>query len=64
MITEKDAAVMQKGIKESKIEVRGFLTTKFDYFDAHQERVLNIAEAGSEIDEYGNFKETRISSRA
>jgi len=40
------------------------LTSNFDYFDAHQERVLNIAEAGTKVDEFGNFTETRLSSRA
>jgi len=64
MITEKDAEAIKKGIKADKIEVRGFLTPKFDYFDAHQERVLNIAEAGTKVDEFGNFTETRLSSRA
>jgi hypothetical protein len=32
--------------------VRGYLTNEYNYFDAHQERVLNIAEAGTEVDEY------------
>ena len=63
-ITEKNAAVLKKGIKAKEIEVRWFLSDKFDYFDAHQERVLNIAEAGSTTDEFGNFDDTRLSSRA
>lgn len=41
----KDAAAVKKAVKAEKINVRGFLTTKFDYFDAHQERVLTVAEA-------------------
>lgn len=64
MISEADALEMKKWIKADKIEVRWFLTPKFDYFDAHQERVLTIAEAGSPTDEFGNFLETRLSSRA
>jgi DNA-directed RNA polymerase subunit beta len=64
IITDKDAEAISKGIKADKVEVRGFLTTNFDYFDAHQERVLNIAEAGTATDEFGNFTETRLSSRA
>lgn len=64
LITEKDAEAILKNVSEKKIEVRWFLTSKFDYFDAHQERVLNIAEAGTKTDEFGNFLETRISSRA
>ena len=64
MITKEDAKAIKKAIKADKIEVRWFLTPKFDYFDAHQERVLNIAEAGTKVDEFGNFTETRLSSRA
>ena len=64
MITKEDAKAIKKAIKADKIEVRWFLTPKFDYFNAHQERVLNIAEAGTKVDEFGNFTETRLSSRA
>ena len=54
---------MQKSIKKDKIEVRWFLWSNFDYFDAHQERSLTIAEANAQIDDFGNFKNTRIGSR-
>ncbi len=64
IITAKDAENIKKGVKADKIEVRWYLTPKFDYFDAHQEKVLNIAEAGTKVDEFGNFTETRLSSRA
>lgn len=64
LITENDAKTIKDKIKDSKIEVRWYLTSDFDYFDAHQERVLNIAEAGTPVDEFGNFTDTRISSRA
>jgi DNA-directed RNA polymerase subunit beta len=64
LISEKDAGEIQKALKDEKILVRGFLTPDFDYFDAHQERVLTVAEAGSQIDQYGNFADTRISARA
>lgn len=64
LITEKDAQAIQKSLKDDMILVRGFLTQNFDYFDAHQERVLTVAEAGSQIDQYGNFADTRISARA
>lgn len=63
-ISESDAKIIKEKIKSEKIEVRWFITEKFDYFDAHQERALNIAEAGTATDEFGNFKTTRISSRA
>lgn len=64
LITDNDAKSIKELIKASDIEVRWFLTEDFDYFDAHQERILNIAEAGTATDEFGNFTETRISSRA
>ena len=63
-ITAKDAKSMKTKIKASEIEVRWFLWDGFDYFDAHQERSLNVAEANTEVDEYGNFTSTRLSSRA
>ncbi|MCH2188407.1 DNA-directed RNA polymerase subunit beta, partial [Candidatus Gracilibacteria bacterium] len=59
-----DAKKIEKSKKDKKIQVRGFLGSKFDYFDAHQERVLTVAEAGTEVDEFGNFTDTRISARA
>ena len=64
VITEKNAKDIKSKIKAKEVEVRGFLGSKFDYFDAHQERTLNIAEANTEVDDYGNFITTRISSRA
>jgi DNA-directed RNA polymerase subunit beta len=64
LMTEKDAAAVAKALTEKMIKVRGFLSAKFEYFDAHQERVLTVAEAGSDTDEFGNFVETRISARA
>ena len=44
-ITEADAVKLQKDFGEKTLHVRGFLGSKFDYFDAHQERVLTVAEA-------------------
>jgi len=64
MITVEDAINIKELLKASSVEVRGHLSSDYDYFDAHQERVLNIAEAGTEVDEFGNFTDTRISSRA
>jgi len=63
-ITEDDAKTIKEKIKSDKIEVRWFIIDRYDYFDAHQERALNIAEAGTSTDDFGNFKTTRISSRA
>jgi len=59
-ITPELAERLKKELSSKEIEVRGYLTSEFDYFDAHQERVLVIAEANSEIDEFGNFKKTRL----
>jgi len=63
-MTEADAKNVQKKLKADKVEVRGFLSTKFDYFDAHQERKLTIAEANTKTDDFGNFTDTRLSSRS
>jgi DNA-directed RNA polymerase subunit beta len=62
-ITEADAKKLKEQYTGKTIEVRGFLTTDYEYVDAYQERKLIIAEANSESDEYGNFTETRISAR-
>jgi len=64
LINEKDATNIKKSIKDKKVTVRWFLWDSYDYFDAHQERVLTIAEANSKTDEFGNFNDTRIPSRA
>ncbi len=63
-ITEAQAKEIKEKIAAKKIEVRGFLGKKFDYFDAHQERKLTVAEAGTKIDEFENFTDTRLSARA
>jgi len=63
-ITEKQAEAMKTKIKAKEILVRGYLSDEYDYFDAYQERALTIAEANAKIDEYGNFKNTRIGARA
>lgn len=63
-ITPELAQELKAKIKASKIEVRWYLTAEYEYFDAHQERVLVIAEANSDIDLYGNFVKTRIWARS
>lgn len=62
-ITKSLAETLKEEVKSSYIEVRWFLGNSFEYFDAHQERALNIAEAWTPVDEFWNFKDTRISSR-
>ena len=54
---------MQKEITAEVIPVRGYLTGDYEYYDAHIERQLTIAEANSPTDTYGNFTETRLSAR-
>lgn len=62
-ITKKDAEFIKEKVSSSDIKVRWFLLEEYEYFDAHQERVLVIAEANTEVDEFWNFKKTRIWSR-
>ena len=62
-ITKALAEQMKKSIKAKQVEVRGFLTEEYEYVDAHEEQQFVIAEANSELDEHGNFGDTRIGSR-
>ncbi|MDD2516130.1 MAG: DNA-directed RNA polymerase subunit beta [Candidatus Gracilibacteria bacterium] len=62
-ITEELAKSIQKNIKDSEIEVRGFISGEHDYYDAYQERNLTIAEANTPVDIFGNFLNTRIGAR-
>ncbi len=62
-ITEIKAKEIAKNSKSADIDVRWFLENSFDYFDAHQTKVLIIAEAWTLMDEFGNFTSTRISCR-
>ena len=64
IITKELAEKIKKEVKTKKIEVRGFLSSDFEYFNAQQEKVLVVAEANSFFDKFGNFTETRISARA
>lgn len=63
LITPELAKEIVKNIKTETIEVRGFLSSDHEYFDAYEERDLVIAEANTKTDEYGNFTETRLSAR-
>ncbi len=62
-ITVENAKDLQKRVKTEEVEVRGFLSTDHEYFDAYEERELVIAQANTPVDEYGNFTETRLSAR-
>ena len=62
-ISKANAKKIKESITSDTIEVRGYLTPEYAYYDAHAERSLTIAEANSPVDDYGNFTETRISAR-
>ncbi len=62
-ITSDMAKKLKAELSKKEIEVRWFAISEYEYFDAHQERVLVIAEANSKFDEYWNFTKTRIGSR-
>lgn len=63
LITEVNAKAMVSKIASKKIEVRGYLWKKYEYFDAEAEKVLTIAEANTKIDDFWNFTKTRIPAR-
>jgi DNA-directed RNA polymerase subunit beta len=63
LITSAIAADIIRNIKTETIEVRGFVTDAYTYFDAYEERDLVITEANTAVDEFGNFTETRLSAR-
>lgn len=50
-----------KDLKE--VKVRPYITDKIEYFDADGEKSLVAAQANSELDEMGQFTNTRISAR-
>ncbi|EKD66264.1 MAG: hypothetical protein ACD_49C00055G0001 [uncultured bacterium (gcode 4)] len=62
-ITAEIAKVIKEKVKDSEIKVRWYLTDKYEYFDWFQEKALTIAQANSSVDEFLNFKETRIGAR-
>ncbi len=62
-ITKDMASKMKKEISAKEIEVRWYLSSDYEYINAHEERALVIAEANSKIDEFGNFEKTRLWAR-
>jgi hypothetical protein len=52
LITPEIAEKIKNEVSDDEIEVRGFLGSDYDYFDAHQEKVLVVAEANSKFDEF------------
>jgi DNA-directed RNA polymerase subunit beta len=61
---DEKAAKEASTIKDlNEITVRGYATSKFDYFDADEEHDLVIAQANSGLDKVDQFKQKRISAR-
>ncbi len=62
-ITEDVAKKLAKESKEKEIDVRAYLTDEVKYFDAEEEERLYIAQANTELDEYGNMTSERVPAR-
>jgi len=63
LITKELAKKVSSEIKDKEIEVRPFVTENIERFDAESESPLVIAQANSELDEHGNFSNTRVPVR-
>jgi len=63
VIDEATAKKLKKEKDLDEIKVRPFVTNNIMYFDADEEQKFTIAQANSEIDEKGQFVNTRISAR-
>ena len=59
-----DAEKLKKWIKAKEVEVRSYLGSDYDYFNAFEERALVIAEANTPTDKKGSFLDTRVGARA
>lgn len=62
-VTEKLSKEMAKVKDLATLKVKPYLTKKVTYFDAETERSLIIAQANSEVNEVGEFVQTRIPAR-
>ncbi len=58
-----DIAKKISKLKLDEIKVKPYITSTIKYFDADEERTIIIAQANSELDELGQFLNSRISSR-
>ncbi len=63
VISESAAKQIVDKIKDKEIPVRAYVTETVKYFDAEAEKALTIAQANTELDEYGNFSIKRVSAR-
>lgn len=57
------AAKKLSKLKVDEIKVRPYIKNKITYFDAEEEQKLIIAQANSELDDLGQFANTRVSAR-
>jgi DNA-directed RNA polymerase subunit beta len=62
VIDEKAAKTIAK-LKSTEIKVRPYVTKDIQYFDAEEEQSLIIAQANSNLDELGQFTDSRVSAR-
>ncbi|MDA1060293.1 MAG: DNA-directed RNA polymerase subunit beta [bacterium] len=62
VITEDIAKKINK-TKLKEIKVRPYIKDNIEYFDADEEQKLNTAQANSDLDELGQFLNTRVSAR-
>ncbi|MDP2643111.1 MAG: DNA-directed RNA polymerase subunit beta [Candidatus Peregrinibacteria bacterium] len=62
VVTEESAKRIAK-VKIEQIKVRPYITDRIKYYDADSEQELIIAQANSELDEIGQFTNTRVSAR-
>ena len=60
---EKAAKLAAKDKSKDEITVRAYVTNKVKYYDADEEQGLIIAQASSNLDKAGQFKNKRISAR-
>ncbi|MBP9718738.1 DNA-directed RNA polymerase subunit beta [Candidatus Gracilibacteria bacterium] len=63
VITESVAKELAKAKDKTNIPVRPYITSKVAYYDAEAERDLVIAQANSEVNEMGEFVQSRVASR-
>ncbi|MFA6039505.1 MAG: DNA-directed RNA polymerase subunit beta [Candidatus Peribacteraceae bacterium] len=61
-LARKVTSLLKKEGKDA-VPVRAYLTSKVTFVDAEQERHLTIAQAQTDLAEYGEFPTTRVSSR-
>mgnify|MGYP001591723820 CR=1 FL=1 len=62
-VDEKLAKELSKVKEHVAVKVKPYVASRITYFDADAERVLVVAQANSEMNEIGEFTQTRIAAR-